>query len=284
MRGRLGVLVELIKPRIVLLSCLSSLAGAAAASGSTAWAPLSLGVWLTAAGACALNQCQEREADRLMARTRGRPLPSGRIRPKAALALAAALLACGPLILLLGCGRASCLLAAAAALWYNGVYTPLKGRSAFSAAIGALTGALGPAIGWAASGKPLADARLGALCFFFLLWQVPHSWLLSLRLREEYEGAGFPTPAAALGREGAGRLLFCWSALTALSALLLPLYGVLTAASAVAALAGAAAWTLLVCARLYAGGTGPSSMRGAFATVNGLALAVLAATFLDRVF
>ena len=241
------------------------------------------GVWLTAAGACALNQYQERDRDRLMRRTGGRPIPSGRLSPAAALAIALSLSAAGLGILFAGCGGAACALAACGAFWYNGVYTPLKTRSAFSAVIGAVTGAVSPAIGWAATGRPLSDPSLLCLCFFFLIWQVPHSWLLSMRLSAEYEGAGFPTPVAAFGPARSGRVLFCWMTVTALASLLLPLYGVVSAPLAVALLAAGAAWTAFASARLFAEGTERASMPRAFGVVNSLALAVMTATLLDRV-
>lgn len=283
MRTRLDAAVELIKPRIVLLSTLSSLAGVLAAGKTAPWLALTAGVWLTAAGACALNQFQERGSDRLMRRTSGRPIPSGRLSAAAALAVSWTLSAAGLTVLFAGCGAASCLLAACGAFWYNGVYTPLKTRSAFSAVIGAVTGAISPAIGWAATGRPLADPSLLALCFFFLIWQVPHSWLLSMRLSPEYEGAGFPTPVTAFGPTRAGRVLFCWLTATALTSLLLPLYSVVSAPLAVALLAAGAAWTAFVSARLLAAGAESASMRRAFGVVNSLALVVMAATLLDRV-
>ncbi|OGS35913.1 MAG: hypothetical protein A2506_06915 [Elusimicrobia bacterium RIFOXYD12_FULL_66_9] len=283
MKAHLAAVVELVKPRIVMLSCLSSLAGVLAAGRSAPWLALTTGVWLTAAGACSMNQFQERESDRLMKRTRGRPLPSGRLPAAAALVISLALSAAGLAILFAGCGPAACLLAACGAFWYNGVYTPLKTRSAFSAVIGAVTGAVSPAIGWAATGRPLADPALAALCFFFLIWQVPHSWLLSMRLSSEYEGAGFPTPVTVFGPIRSGRVLFCWMTVTALASLLLPLYGVVSAPLAVAVLMAGASWTAFVSARLFAAGTGHASMRQAFGVVNILALVVMAATLMDRV-
>lgn len=283
MRERPAVVVELIKPRIVVLSTLSSLTGVFAAGRSAPWLPLTAGVWLTAAGACALNQVQESAADRRMKRTRGRPIPSGRLSPAAALAIALTLSASGLAILLAGCGATACLLAAVSALWYNGVYTPLKTRSAFSAVIGAVTGGLSPAIGWAATGRPLLDAGLLALCSFFLVWQIPHSWLLSMRLRDEYEGAGFPTPSSAFGPRRADRVLYCWMTVTALVALLLPLYQVVNGRLAIAGLAAGAAWTVFVSARLLAQRTDGAAMRRAFGVVNSLAVVVMAATLLDRI-
>ncbi|MEK7382859.1 MAG: protoheme IX farnesyltransferase [Elusimicrobiota bacterium] len=283
MRSGLVAVIELTKPRIVMLSTLSSLAGVLAAGKTAPWLALTTGVWLTAAGACALNQFQERSLDRLMRRTSGRPLPSGRLSAAAALAVSLTLSAGGLAILFAGCGAASSGLAACGALWYNGVYTPLKTRSAFSAVIGAVTGAVSPAIGWAATGRPLFDGSLLALCFFFLIWQVPHSWLLSMRLSSEYEGAGLPTPVSVFGPTRSGRVLFCWLTVTALASLLLPLYGVVSAPLAVALLAAGAAWTAFVSARLFAAGTENASKRRAFGVVNSLPLVVMAATLLDRV-
>jgi protoheme IX farnesyltransferase len=97
MRRALGIVVELSKVRIAVLSTASVVAGYALAAGALEVdivAPLA-GVFLLACGASALNQYQERDIDALMRRTCRRPLPTGRVTPRVALAVALALAAAG---------------------------------------------------------------------------------------------------------------------------------------------------------------------------------------------
>ncbi len=185
---------------------------------------ISSAVFLLASAASALNQYQEREIDARMDRTRTRPLPAGLLAPTQALFIAV-LLAGGGLGLLLLCGKTPFMLGAFALGWYNGVYTPLKRLTAFAAVPGAVVGMLPPAMGWTAAGGALSDPRLFPLCFLFFIWQVPHFWLQLLDHGHEYERAGLPSLDAILRRERIGRMTFIWICATAVSGLLLPLFG-----------------------------------------------------------
>jgi protoheme IX farnesyltransferase len=188
MKGRLISYIELCKPKISAFAALSAFTGGVlAGSGLTGAAGLSFsGVFLLACGAGALNQYQERETDTLMERTGNRVLPLGKIQPAHALFFSMALICSGLFVLSLADNPAVVILGIAAVIWYNGVYTQLKRKSAFAAVPGALTGSISPAIGWTAGGGELSDFRILAICFFFFLWQVPHFWLLLLSYREDY--------------------------------------------------------------------------------------------------
>jgi protoheme IX farnesyltransferase len=182
-------------------------------------------VFLLSCGASALNQYQEREIDARMERTRCRPLPSGTMAPRTALILSALLIASG-LGLSAACGIMPALLCALAVVWYNGVYTLLKRRSAFAAVYGAPVGMLSPAIGWTAAGGGLSDPRLFAISMVFFLWQVPHFWFLLLESGDDYERAGLPSLTGVLPRPQLARVAMFWTVSAAAAALLLPLYGV----------------------------------------------------------
>ncbi len=212
------------KPVVSLLAAFSALAASLLASASLEWRLLLpwLGVFLLACGAGALNQYQERESDARMERTRGRPLPSGKVRPGAALAAAATLIALGLLVLAAG-GLTPVLLGGLAVAWYNAGYTPLKRATAYAAVPGALTGAFPPAIGWVFAGGRPGDPRLFALCLLLFVWQVPHFWLVVLERGREYEQAGLPRLTERLVPGQVRRLVCHWVMATAACSLLLSL-------------------------------------------------------------
>jgi protoheme IX farnesyltransferase len=276
----LRLLGQLTKFRLSLIATCSCLGVFVLASDGVSWRllPLVTGMLLTACGACALNQYQERELDGLMERTRGRPIPSGRMGPGEALGWSLAFLGAGLLTLVLMGTIVGAGLAALAVVWYNGVYTPLKRVTAFAAVPGGLVGVLPPAIGWVAAGRPLWDWRLAAFAFFFWVWQVPHFWSLVLIYGRQYERAGLPSLSQHLSQEQIARLVFAWTIVTAVSCLLLPLFGVVGSYPVLALLALGAVWL----AWKAAGILGPrGSFRSAFVNVNLFAALVILLMALD---
>jgi heme o synthase len=159
-----------------------------------------------------------------MKRTRRRPIPSGRISARGALAIAVALLAAGSA--LLSFNTIAMLLGFVTVLWYNGVYTPLKRVSAFAAIPGGVVGAIPPVIGWVAGGGSATDPRILAVAFFFFVWQVPHFWLLLLRIGDEYARAGLPTLTHKFTRPQFARIIYVWMIATAVACVSMPLFGV----------------------------------------------------------
>lgn len=149
-----------------------------------------VGTALAAGSAAALNQVLEAEVDRLMERTRLRPLPSGRMRKGTALAIGLMLGVCGVGILAAFNSVLSGLLGLSTVLIYLLLYTPLKRRSAWCTIVGAVAGALPPVIGWAASG---AHVFMWAIVLFGTLffWQIPHFLAIAWMYKAEYQGAGF---------------------------------------------------------------------------------------------
>ena len=185
-----------------------------------------LGVFFLASGSCALNQYQERQNDQWMERTQGRPLPSKRLSPSAALKISLGLLLLGSVILYGGAPGSAMGLGLFGVFWYNGVYTPLKRKSAFAAIPGALIGAIPPFIGWV-SGKGYfsLDPQILAISFFFFMWQVPHFWLLLLKFGRDYERAGLPSLTRRFTSTQLRRMTFVWIFGTAAACMMIPLYG-----------------------------------------------------------
>jgi len=148
-----------------------------------------LGTALVAAGTNALNQVAERDVDALMHRTRGRPLPAGRLEPSAARWFAWTVAVLGVTQLALFVNVATALLAALTLVSYVFAYTPLKRRTSLATLVGAVPGALPIVGGWTASGAPI-DVGAGVLFGIMFLWQIPHFLALSWMYRADYARAG----------------------------------------------------------------------------------------------
>jgi protoheme IX farnesyltransferase len=240
------------------------------------------GVFLLSCGACALNQYQERGTDAVMSRTAGRPLPSGRIEPVNALYFSSALLFFGSLALFYTGSMAALLLGLFAVAWYNGVYTFLKRKTSFAVIPGALIGAAPPAMGWVSGGGALSDHRLGAVCFFFFMWQAPHFWLLLMDRGEEYKKAGLPSLAALFSRSQLRRVLFIWISAASVSALFLPMGGLVQNHGIGLFLFGASLWLAWNGFKVLRGEKRDSGCLLAFRRVNAFVLIVMLLLSLDR--
>jgi protoheme IX farnesyltransferase len=218
--------LALCKPGLSLLVASAALAGYLTASprwsGGLIWTWS--GVLILAAGAAALNQYQDRRVDARMERTRRRPLPSGGVPPGWALGFSIVLLAAGLMILSLG-GSWPVILGAAAAAWYNCVYTPLKRISSLAAVPGALSGALAPAVGWAFAGGRPDDPRIVALALLLFIWQIPHFWLVALSRAGDYRAAGVPNVLDLVSEPQARRIVAHWVLATAVGSLIIAGWG-----------------------------------------------------------
>lgn len=156
------------------------------------WWPL-LGIFLLAAGASAFNQYQEWPYDEKMERTRRRPIPSRRISPAEGVRIALIGIAGGLVILMYQSTWITFLLGLFNLIWYNGLYTFLKRKSAFAVVPGALTGAIPVLMGWSALGGNILDPTALFLAAFIFIWQMPHFWMMMLKYGAEYQRAGFPS-------------------------------------------------------------------------------------------
>ena len=188
-----GDYLELSKARIVLMVLVTTVAGylfAADKVNALALLNALVGTALVAAGTNALNQYVEREHDAKMRRTRLRPLPDGRISPRAALLFSAAIAIIGTVYLGLAVNWLTAALGAFTLTSYIFVYTPMKRTSTLCTLVGAVPGAIPPLMGWTAATGELAIGGLIAFGIVFL-WQLPHFMAISWIYREDYGRAGF---------------------------------------------------------------------------------------------
>lgn len=209
------MLLVLTRLRLSLMVAASALAGYALFPLRTGWEaalPAVAGVLLLAAGCSALNQLQERDLDALLQRTCQRPLASGRLSPAAGLAIALGLLTAALFFLALSENPRVIGLGLFAILWYNGVYTPLKRRTALALLPGALCGAIAPLLGWSAAGGALSDYRILLLAGTLVLWQIPHFWSFASRHRDDYLQAGLPCLFTLFSAGQIRRIGVLWSA------------------------------------------------------------------------
>lgn len=227
---RTNLLRQLTRCELSVMVAFSGLAGSLFATGH--WQLQSLfcllGIWLLTAGSSALNQWQEQDLDARMLRTRERPLPTGQLSPKAALAVSAACLSSGLVLLaLLPNGGVALLLGLLAVIWYNGIYTPLKRRTPFAALPGALCGTLPPLICWAGAGRSLLAPEILILAGALFLWQVPHTWLLLCHYRRDLQRSGLPDLFQQIPTHKLLRINNCWLIALGLCYLLFPLFGLI---------------------------------------------------------
>jgi heme o synthase len=201
--------LQLSKSRIVLMVLITTAAGylfgAHSVDGLLMLHAL-LGTALVAAGTNALNQYVEREHDARMHRTRMRPLPAGRITPRAALIFSSAIAVLGTVYLGLMVNWLTAALGAFTLATYIFIYTPLKRVSTLNTLIGAIPGAIPPLMGWTAATNHLGAG--GWIIFGILfLWQLPHFMAISWLHREDYARGGFAmlavrdTDGAAVARQ-----------------------------------------------------------------------------------
>jgi len=185
------------------------------------------GVFLLAGGASALNQFQERKTDALMERTKNRPIPSGKVSPLAGLIFSEIICLTGFFILLMTSGPLPALLGLFNLIWYNGLYTYLKKKTAFAVVPGSLTGVVPVFIGWTAAGGYLLNPTLIFISFFIFMWQIPHFWLLLIRYNDDYKKAGLGYLYRSLSKDQIKRLIFVWIITTSFTSLFFPYFGII---------------------------------------------------------
>lgn len=188
--------LELTKPTVVAMMILTSVIGMLlAVPGVPGWSVLfygNAGIALLAGAAAVVNHVVDQKIDTVMARTRKRPVATGRIAPRDAMIFATALAIAGMTILMWQVNELTAWLTLASLVGYAGVYTLfLKRMTPQNIVIGGLAGAMPPLLGWTAvTGQIDGHALLLVLIIF--AWTPPHFWALAIHRKEEYAKAGIP--------------------------------------------------------------------------------------------
>jgi protoheme IX farnesyltransferase len=215
--------LELSKSRIVMMVLITTAAGYFFGAQRVDWMLLLntlAGTALVAAGTNALNQYVERDHDAKMRRTRLRPLPDGRISPRAALLFSVGISLIGTFYLGFAVNWLTAALGAFTLITYIFIYTPLKRVSTICTLVGAIPGAIPPLMGWTAATGVLGTGGwiIFAILFF---WQLPHFMAISWMYREDYARGGFAMLAVRDddGMATAGHAVFYSFALFIVSAL-----------------------------------------------------------------
>ncbi len=206
----------LLKPRVMSLVVFTGFAGMWAAPSFNIMHPflafvamLCLAVGAGAAGA--MNMWYERDIDAIMNRTRGRPIPMGKIEPDDAFSFALFLSIFSVMIMALATNLVAAALLAVANLFYVLVYTMwLKRRTPQNIVIGGAAGAFPPMIGWAAV---TGDVTLMPILLFTIifLWTPPHFWALSLFANEDYKRAKIPMMTVTAGEKSTKRQMLFYT-------------------------------------------------------------------------
>jgi heme o synthase len=192
----IGAYVALTKPRIIELLLVTTLPTMIVAKRGlpSVWLMLAtlVGGTLAAGGANAINMVVDRDIDRLMNRTKNRPLVTGAMSARAALIFALVLETAAFFELWLAVNLLSAVLAVSATLFYVFVYTMwLKRRSTQNIVIGGAAGAVPVLVGWAAVTGTLSWAPVVLFAIIFI-WTPPHFWSLAVRYKEDYAAADVP--------------------------------------------------------------------------------------------
>jgi protoheme IX farnesyltransferase len=194
--ARAGQYLELTKPRVVALIVFTAIIGMFLATPALPpWRALvfgSIGIWLAAASAAALNHLLDRERDAVMARTAARPLVTGELAPREVLVFALALGAASMALLAGLVNVLTAVLTFASLIGYAVIYTVyLKRATPQNIVIGGAAGAAPPVLGWAAvTGEVHPYALLLFLIIF--IWTPPHFWALAIFRRDDYSRAQVP--------------------------------------------------------------------------------------------
>lgn len=284
MKNKIEILLELTKFRITFFVTVTAVFGFVSNTGNINALLITpaLGILFLACSSAVLNHIQERTTDAIMERTKSRPIPSGRISAVSALLIFTILFLIGSGLLFFFSGWIALLLGLLNLLWYNAIYTPLKKKTALAIIPGSLVGAIPPMIGWVASGGYIFDPAILMIAFFFFIWQIPHFWLLLLMLNKEYESAGFPTLTKIFSQAQLSRITFVWIAATAVSAIIIPLYGLTQFTFINVLLLVAGVWLTFRAVKLITGSGNRVEVIPAFRQINIFALIVIVLISLDK--
>ncbi len=208
--------LQLLKPRVMSLVVFTAITGMVCADSPINPILGAIAILCIAVGAGAsasLNMWFDADIDAKMRRTRGRPVPAGRVQGADALALGIVLSMFSIMLLGMTVNWLAAGLLAFTIVFYAVVYTMwLKRSTPQNIVIGGLAGALPPVIGWAAAtGTVPLNAWL--LCAIIFMWTPPHFWALSLYTSEDYEKAGVPMMPVVAGAKSTRKQILIYSLL-----------------------------------------------------------------------
>ena len=212
--GDVGDYLALFKPRVMSLVVFTGFAGLYLAPGTlhpvlAITAILCIAIGAGASGA--INMWYDRDIDARMARTRGRPLPAGRVEPGAALALGVGFAVGSVVVMGLAVNYVAAALLALTICFYVFVYTMwLKRRTPQNIVIGGAAGAFPPIIGWAAVTGDVGLASLALFAIIFV-WTPPHFWALALYRANDYADAGVPMLPVVAGAAATKRQMLIYT-------------------------------------------------------------------------
>jgi heme o synthase len=138
-------------------------------------------------------------------------------------------------------------------------------------------------VGWVAGGGYIFDPQIIIIAFFFFIWQIPHFWLLLLVLSKDYEEAGFPTLTRLFTNEQLGRITFVWISATVVTALLIPLFGIVEYTFVNIALFLSGIWLLVHASRMLGRLDEKLFYRYAFKEINIFAVLIVLFLSLDKI-
>ncbi len=202
--SRVRAYVELLKPRLSMLVAFSCAFGyALAVRGDINWITLTMltfgGFLLSGASVC-VNQIIEKDLDKLMNRTKNRPLPSERLSSNEAMVFSLLCLLASVAILWIYTNPLTVILSVISMILYSFVYTPLKRVGPIAVFVGAIPGALPPLLGWIAATNSITHDALIIFGIQFI-WQFPHFWAIAWVCDEDYKKAGFKLLPSGGGKD-----------------------------------------------------------------------------------
>ncbi len=282
--GLLSSILELGKIKISIPVALTGFLGYYRASGefTEIFLYTFFGILFMSMGSSTINQIQERKTDHMMKRTADRPIPGGRISLGGAV-LSAVFLSLSGLILLVLTGS---LMAAGIGLltliWYNLVYTPLKKVTPFAVLPGAIIGALPPLIGWAAGGGNILDNEILFISFFLFIGQMPHYWLLLMKIGNEFASAGMPVITEIFSKRQLRNISFIWIVAAAVTTLIFPAFGIFNSTVVAFIMIGGVAIFLVRMVIITFRGEIMDNWRKAFMNVNYFYLFIILILIADK--
>lgn len=209
----LGDLFSLTKPRLSSLVIFTSALGIFLAPGTLTWWQIAVAILATSGlvgGACVINCYMEKDIDKLMDRTKDRPLPSGRLSGEIALTFGLSLITMCLVALWLVVNPLTATLGFVAAAVYIFLYTPMKRKTSWALFAGAIPGAIPPLMGWTASSGEMSVMGWALFAILFI-WQLPHFLSISMYHMEDYKNAGIKIFPVLIGMRGTQHRIVLWT-------------------------------------------------------------------------